>query len=93
MVLSGFLSQLAGILAWSSYRRLSRIDVPTLVVHGEQDRLVPPQNGKVVANRIPHAQFRLVPRAGHMLMTDQPGISAQIVLNFLGQECLEPDLH
>jgi pimeloyl-ACP methyl ester carboxylesterase len=89
----GFLSQLAGILAWSSYRRLSRIDIPTLVIHGEQDRLVPPQNGKVVADRIPNAQFHLVPQAGHMLMTDQPDISTEIVLNFLGQECPEPDVH
>jgi pimeloyl-ACP methyl ester carboxylesterase len=89
----GFLGQLAGILTWSSYRRLSRLDVPTLVIHGEQDRLVPPQNGKVLANRIPHAQFRLVPQAGHMLMTDQPAISTEIVLNFLRQECPEPDVH
>lgn len=80
----GFLSQLAGILAWSSYRRLSRIDVATLVLHGEQDRLVPPQNGKVVASRIPGAQFRLVPEAGHMIMTDQPELSTEIVLKFLG---------
>jgi 3-oxoadipate enol-lactonase len=82
----GFLAQLAGILFWSSYRRLPRITVPTLVLHGEQDRLVPPQNGKAVAIRIPRAQFRLVPHAGHMLLTDQPEICAEIVLSFLSRE-------
>jgi 3-oxoadipate enol-lactonase len=82
----GFLGQLAGILAWSSYRRLRRIGVPTLVIHGEQDRLVPPQNGKAVASRIPGAQFRLVPDAGHMLLTDQPESCTEIVLSFLRQQ-------
>jgi 3-oxoadipate enol-lactonase len=82
----GFLGQLAGILVWSSYRRLPRIGVPTLVIHGESDRLVPPQNGKAVASRIPRAQFRLVPDAGHMLLTDQPEFCEQIVLSFLDQQ-------
>ena len=82
----GFLGQLAGILAWSSYRRLPRINAPTLVIHGKQDRLVPPRNGKAVATRIPGAQFRLVPDAGHMLLTDQPDICAETVLSFLGQQ-------
>jgi 3-oxoadipate enol-lactonase len=81
----GFFGQLTGILAWSSYRRLPQIEVPTLVIHGEEDRLVPPRNGKVVAHRIPGAQFYLVPNAGHMLLTDQPEACAQIVLNFLSQ--------
>lgn len=80
----GFLRQLAGVLVWSSYRRLPRITAPTLVIHGEHDRLVPPQNGKAVANRIPGARFRFVPHAGHMLLTDQPEMCAEMVLSFLG---------
>jgi 3-oxoadipate enol-lactonase len=87
----GFVGQLAGILAWSSYRRLAQMNVPTLVIHGEQDRLVPPQNGKAVANRIPSAQFRLVPQAGHMLVTDQPDLCAEIVLGFLGRQEVSED--
>jgi 3-oxoadipate enol-lactonase len=82
----GFLGQLAGILMWSSYRRLPRINAPTLVLHGDQDRLVPFQNAGVVASRIPGAQFHLVPQAGHVLLTDQPSVCAEMVLNFLGQQ-------
>lgn len=82
----GFVNQLAGILLWSAYRRLSRIRVPTLVVHGEQDRLVPPGNGRVLAARIPGARFHLVPNAGHILMTDQPAICTDLILSFLRQQ-------
>jgi len=79
----GFLNQLTGILFWSSYLRLPRIKVPTLVVHGDRDRLVPQENGQVVATRIPGAEFRLVPRAGHILTTDQPEVCSEIMLEFL----------
>lgn len=79
----GALSQLAGILLWSSFRRLPRISTPTLVVHGSEDRLIPPQNGRVVASRIPGAQFQLIPSAGHLLMTDQPEICTRLMADFL----------
>lgn len=79
----GFLNQFAGILLWSSYLRLPRIRVPTLVAHGDQDRLVPPVNGRVIASRIPGARFQLVQNAGHILMTDQPNLCREIVLGFL----------
>ncbi len=79
----GVLNQLAGILLWSSYSRLPSIKAPTLVVHGEEDHVLPSQNGRIVASRIPGARFVLVPNAGHILMTDQPEITIQLLLQFL----------
>ena len=81
----GFFNQFAGILMWSSFGKLPRIRVPTLVVHGDQDRLVPAQNGRVVAQRIPGAKFELVKNAGHILTTDQPEVCSEIMVNFLEQ--------
>ncbi len=79
----GVLSQLAGILLWNSYRRLPFIQAPTLVVHGAEDHLLPPENGRVVASRIPGARFELIPHAGHILMTDQPKATMRHLLGFL----------
>jgi pimeloyl-ACP methyl ester carboxylesterase len=81
----GFINQFAGILMWSSYLRLPLIRVPTLVIHGDCDRLVPPGNGRVVAARIPGAHFRLIPDAGHILATDQPDACRRIMIEFLRQ--------
>jgi 3-oxoadipate enol-lactonase len=81
----GVMSQLSGILLWSSYRRLPQIKVPTLVMHGEEDQLLPPENGRVVASRIPGARFHLLPKAGHMLTTDQREITLQCLLDFLAE--------
>ena len=81
----GFINQFAGILMWSSYLRLPSIQVPTLVVHGESDRLVPPENGRVVAARIPGARFQLIRDAGHILTTDQPDSCRRLMIEFLRQ--------
>lgn len=79
----GFLNQFAGILMWSAYRRLPRIQAPTLVVHGDQDRLVPLDNGRVLASRIPGARFELIRDAGHIMITDQPERCVHAIRTFL----------
>src|SRR5580693_5229341 len=48
----GYMAQLQGILAWEAYSRLPQIAAPTLVIHGEGDRLIPPGNAKLITDRI-----------------------------------------
>lgn len=86
----GFWAQFTGILLWNSYRRLPRVKVPTLVVHGEDDRLVPPVNGRVVARRIPGAKFVSIPKAGHILITDQLEPCVNLMLEFLNAKTISP---
>lgn len=81
----GFLNQFAGILLWSAYRRLPRLCKPTLIVHGEEDRMVPIGNGRVVARRIPGSRFVAIPRAGHVMTTDQPELCSDVMSSFLNE--------
>jgi 3-oxoadipate enol-lactonase len=80
---AGYMAQLQGIMVWEAFSRLPRIAAPTLVIHGETDRLVPPDNGKLIAANIPGAKLVLIPHASHILTTDQPDASHQPVLEFL----------
>jgi 3-oxoadipate enol-lactonase len=48
------------------------IRAPTLVVHGEEDVLIPPANGERLAAAIPGAQLALWPDAAHLYFTDEP---------------------
>ena len=80
---AGYLNQLAGASAWSGLERLPSLQVPTLVVHGEVDRLVPPDNGRMLAEAIPGAELALVPDANHILMTDQPEQVEKVLLDWL----------
>lgn len=76
-------AQLQGILAWESYSRLGRITAPTLVIHGECDRLVPPGNGKLIAENVRGAELVMLPHAGHIFTTDQPQAAQTAILQFL----------
>ena len=80
---AGYLAQLQAILAWESFSRLPHITAPTLVIHGQADRLVPPGNGELIAARIPGAQLVLLERASHLFSTDQPEAARRAVLEFM----------
>ncbi len=79
-------AQLQAILAWESYSRIAQIAQPTLVIHGENDKLVPSENGKLIAARIPGAKLVLIPNASHIFVTDQPEAAHAVILEFLGAQ-------
>lgn len=62
---------------------LGGVSVPTLVVHGEQDRLIPVQNGRRLAAGIPGSRLAVIPGAGHMLIWEDPKAVAEAVDDFL----------
>jgi pimeloyl-ACP methyl ester carboxylesterase len=65
----GQVRQLAAILAAGSRReRLSQVRVPTLVIHGADDPLVPLEGGRDTAEAIPGAELMIIEGMGH----DQP---------------------
>lgn len=86
-----YLAQLQGILAWESYNRLPEICVPTLVIHGENDRLVPAGNGRIIADRIAGAKLVLITDASHIFLTDQPQIANDEILKFLKAQTARAD--
>jgi 3-oxoadipate enol-lactonase len=78
-----YFAQLQAVLAWEAYSRIGGIAAPTLVIHGENDRLVPLENAKLIAARIPGAKLAVIPRAGHIFTTDQPDVAHGAILEFL----------
>jgi pimeloyl-ACP methyl ester carboxylesterase len=63
---AGFVRQLRAITsAPSRLRRLSSLRLPTLVVHGDADILVPVENGRRVAAAIPGGRLLEIPGMGH----------------------------
>lgn len=68
----GVLGQLAAIVMHNTGSRLSQIRAPTHVVTGDSDILVPPENSRILADRIPHASLRVLPKAGHIAIHEHP---------------------
>ena len=63
-------------------QRLHRIDVPTHVVWGEHDRVVPVEYGRRFAAEIPGATFEVIPEVGHYPHREQPAMFAQAIDRF-----------
>ncbi len=70
---------MAGIMTFNAYDRLGQIKCPTMIVHGEADVLVPPENAHLIKNRIPQAEMYMIPGAGHAFQgIDLAGINGRI---------------
>jgi len=64
--------QLQAILGFDSWDRLLSLQIPTMVVHGEADPLVPFANGLKLAGRIPRAELIALPGVGHLAPLEAP---------------------
>ncbi|MFT5409279.1 MAG: pimeloyl-ACP methyl ester carboxylesterase, partial [Verrucomicrobiales bacterium] len=62
---------------------MGMIDVPTLILHGEKDVLVPFAAAKEHARLIPHAQTEFFADKGHMFLFSDPELVAQSIAPFI----------
>jgi pimeloyl-ACP methyl ester carboxylesterase len=58
--------------------RVQDIRAPTLIVHGEEDVLIPPENGRRLAADIPGAELSMWPGAAHLYFTDEPDVDRYV---------------
>lgn len=71
---------MAGIAQFNAYDRLAQIKCPVLIVHGDKDVLVLPENANLIKGRIPQAELYMIAGAGHAFQVADPvGIHQKIV--------------
>jgi 3-oxoadipate enol-lactonase len=63
--------------------KVERIDAPALVIHGDADLIVPVENGRMLAARLPNARYVELPGRGHNLPLEEPDTFNELVLDFL----------
>jgi 3-oxoadipate enol-lactonase len=71
--------QMQAIAGHDTSARLPSLDVPTLVVHGDEDAMIPVENGRLIASLVPGARLEVLPGVGHMFWWEQPERSAELV--------------
>jgi pimeloyl-ACP methyl ester carboxylesterase len=76
---------MAGLFGWSTWDRLPSITAPTLIVHGDEDVIIPVANAYTLAERIPGAKLHVVHGAGHGYPAQDPVAVHQVVTDFLRQ--------
>ena len=62
---------------------MAALKIPTLILWGEEDNLIPVESAKWFAKAIPGAKLILYPRVGHIPMEEIPDQSAADVATFL----------
>lgn len=64
---------------------LNKINVPTLIFWGRQDRIIPVKHASIAAARIPKAKLVVFDKCGHMPMFEYPDGFNKITLDFLAK--------
>jgi len=85
--LAGYQAQMAIGLALISEsasfeNKLSNIKVPTLILFGAHDKVVPPANADLMAARIPNSKVVILPNAGHFFPMEVPEAASQTIIDF-----------
>jgi pimeloyl-ACP methyl ester carboxylesterase len=71
--------QVQAIFAHDTSDRLGEISIPTLIVHGTVDGVLPFPNGELIASLMPAARFEVLEDVGHMFWWEQPQRSAELI--------------
>ena len=72
---------------FNTWDRLPQITAPTLILGADQDVLIPSENSKILAERIPNAELVIVKGGGHQILIEQSDACNQAVLSFL-EKCI-----
>lgn len=62
---------------------LKNINVPTLVISAEEDRVKPPKYSKIIAREIPNSTYVEIREAGHAVILEKPDIVSYLITGFI----------
>lgn len=81
----GYFYQLLGVWGWTSLPWLHALPQPTLVMHGDDDPIVPLINARILASLIPNARLSVI-EDGHLFLVSQAAAAASVIRDFLREE-------
>ena len=62
---------------------VSKLTIPTLIILGEHDKLVPPADSRRFYSALPHHQFVVIDNAAHLVILEQPEKVNRLIEDFL----------
>jgi pimeloyl-ACP methyl ester carboxylesterase len=71
--------------SFDAMERVGKVHVPTLLICGSADRMMPPNRSEYLCEQIEGAQLHIVEEAGHMVMVERPDEVAGLLTEFLSQ--------
>jgi len=66
--------------------RVSRFRMPTIVISGDSDHMIPSSFAKRIADRIPGARFVEIPQCGHIPFLERPDTVSELIAGFVKEQ-------
>ncbi|MCU0730844.1 MAG: alpha/beta fold hydrolase [Hyphomonas sp.] len=79
----GYIYQLLAFAGWSSLPFIRFLKMPTLVMMGDKDSIVPLVNGQILTWALPDARLHVVEGAGHLFIVTRAAETARVINDFL----------
>jgi len=86
-VIAEFYPALAGLDETGSLEPLRRI--PTLVLTGDKDKMIPKEHSELIVERLPDSEFVVVPDAGHLVLLEKPAAVSDAITGLLRRVAAE----
>ncbi|MDJ0922380.1 MAG: alpha/beta fold hydrolase [Henriciella sp.] len=81
----GYVYQLIAFLGWSSLPFIRLMRMPTLVMAGDQDAIVPMANAHILNTALPNSRLHVVDNGGHLFLVTQADVSVPVITGFLDE--------
>jgi pimeloyl-ACP methyl ester carboxylesterase len=82
----GFLPAIGTLVGYDILDRLEEVDVPTLIVWGRDDRIVPPEDALEYGSRLRNSRTVIFDRTGHVPMAERPVRFNRVLETLLAEE-------
>jgi pimeloyl-ACP methyl ester carboxylesterase len=80
---TGLLRTIRGTMEHCVHKRLCQVTQPTLLISGQDDRIVDPEQARLAAKQLPQGQFLSIPQCGHAPQMEKPWLVNRVVVEFL----------
>jgi pimeloyl-ACP methyl ester carboxylesterase len=80
---AGYRAQIAAALGHDSFEGLPAIRCPTLILTGDDDRVIPGASSRVLHERIPRSDLHVIGGAGHLFFVERPEETQRVLSGFL----------
>ena len=67
------------------HKWLHRISVPTLLLWGDDDKVIPPQYGPAFAKLIPGARLEVIEKCGHLPQVERADVFVSKISDFISE--------
>lgn len=80
---SVYASLMSSLVGFDALATWSQVSQPVVIAHGQRDRIIPPREGRRLAQAIRHARLESLPGAGHLLPYERPDAITALVADLL----------